>query len=167
MRLKSLLISTIILCSLIIGVHADTAPITPNYNFDTMLEEFRPQRGGTVEITLFKKLQFEAELNELPSPRKSEYLKNLLAQFSGNPHLKASMGMMMKSAKGKLWNVYVLDELAPQINEQLKVGDQLTLQAYHAYNSDYGPGLLVYAFERHAAPDFWQQAKTWVSSLYE
>jgi hypothetical protein len=171
MNIYKYLVVILLLSSLINTAHAELPEAIPQYNFDTMLEEFRPSRKGTVEITLFKKLQFNAEISELPEPRKSTYLKNLLAQFSGNPNLKASMGMMAKSAKGKQWNVYVLDELVPQINALLHLGDQVSLQAYHAYNSDYGPGLLVYAFERLDPPGFWQhasqQAKTWVRRFYE
>ncbi len=134
-------------------------------DFDFMLEHFRPTRKGDIEIAMFKKIQFEAEISDLPTQRKSTYLQKLLADFTADNPPSISMGMMAKSKKGKTWNLYILDELVPQANDLLRPGDKVTLYAYHAYTSDYGPGVVVHAFDRHARPTLWQKTKAWFTEI--
>ena len=149
-------------------VHANNDNLNDEHkslDFDIMLEHFRPTRKGDIEIAMFKKIQFEAEISALPTQRKSSYLKKLLANFVGDNPPSVTMGMMAKSKKGKTWNLYVLDELVPKANELLQPGDKVTLYVYHAYTSDYGPGFVVHAFDRHARPTLWRKTKAWFNEV--
>lgn len=131
-------------------------------NFDDMLEHYRPARSGTVDITLFRKIKFEAVVVELPLPRKHKYLANLLHQFGGENPPKVTMGLVLMSSGGKEWSVYIIDELVPQVNRLVRPGDKVKFYSYHAYTSDYGPGLVVSAFERHPRPSWWDKTKQWL-----
>ncbi len=131
-------------------------------DFDYMIDNFRSKKGK-VEITFFRKLYFDAEIVTLPEPRKSKYLQGLLREFGGETPPSVSELMDVRSINGTEYHLYVVDELLTQVKELLRKGDKVTFYSYHAYNSPYGPGLLVYAFDRHAKPTLLNQAKQWWS----
>jgi len=132
------------------------------YDFDDMIKTFR-SKAGKVEITLFRKLRFDAKVIELPSPRKTKYLQQLLQDFGGATPPTVSEVMDVRSANGVKYHLYVVDELVAQVNELLAAGDNVTFYSYHAYNSPYGPGLVVYAFNRHGKRTLLQQTNQWLS----
>lgn len=119
------------------------------YELDYMLDTFKSASKGKVEITLFKKVSFDADILAMPEVRKSAYMQQLLDDLVP-AKITVSEGMMVRSKQGKAYNLYVLDELLEQITNDLKVGDQVTFYGYHAYSSFYGPGLLMYAYDTKA-----------------
>jgi hypothetical protein len=119
------------------------------FDFDFMLENFKPNKKEEIDITLFRKIQFDATVLELPSPRHHRYMAKLLRQFGGENPPKVTMGLMVTSVKGESWNLYIQNNLVRQANELLQTGDKVTFYSNHAYNSVFGPGLVVHAFERH------------------
>ena len=136
-------------------------------DLDHMLQNFKPNKLGDVDITLFKKIQFKGELSQLPEPRLHGYMDKLLVQFGGPNPPKVTMGMVVISATGAQANLYIQDNLVQQANALLQVGDTVTFFTNHAYNSQHGPGLVVHAFERHARPSIsvWQRLQqTWRQS---
>ncbi len=136
------------------------------YDFDELLDTFRPSRKGGVDIPFFRKIQFDAEILELPQPRRSKYLQQLFRSFGGEKSPKVTMGIIAKSASGAEWNLYIADELVPAARELLVLGDKVTFYTYHAYTSDFGPGLVVHAFDRHARPNAWIKAKGWLAGIF-
>ena len=133
-------------------------------DLDHMLQTFKPNKLGDVDITLFKKIQFKGELSQLPEPRLHGYMDKLLVKLGGPNPPKVTMGMVATSATGAQANLYIQDNLVPQANALLQVGDTVTFFTNHAYNSQHGPGLVVHAFERHPRPSLnvWQRLQqTW------
>lgn len=132
------------------------------YQFDEMIENFR-SKEGRVEITMFNKLQFDAEIVALPQSAKTQYIQRLLRDFGGSNPPAVTHGMRVKPANGAEYQLYVLDELVPGMQEMLAPGDHVVLNSYHAYNSPYGPGLLVYAYKRQPQPTLIEKAQQWWS----
>lgn len=135
------------------------------YDLDLMLETFKPSRKGDVNITLFRKLMFEADMVDMPYKRKTGYVKKLFNDFANLNEIALEYGMTVQSKKGAAVTLYVLDELVSHIDTQLQAGDQVTFYAYHAYNSDYGPGLVVHAFQQSVPPSVWQRLKQWFEKV--
>ncbi len=117
-------------------------------DLDVILNEFKASRKNSVEITMFKQLAFDAELIALPEPRRHAYLTRTFNRFAPESNIKSTLGLEVKSKQGKVINLYLIDELAQGIKQHLKPGDKISLEAYHVYNSEVGPGLLVYQWKK-------------------
>ncbi len=137
-----------------------TKPQVEQQNLDEMITHFR-SKEKRIEITLFRPMAFTAQLVSLPEKKKTDYLQGLLHDFVSTNPPSVTHGMRVRSEQGKEYQLYVADELVPTMQDQLKQGDQLQLQAYHAYNSPNGPALLVYQFERLVKPGVVDQLKAW------
>lgn len=142
----------------------DDSAYTP-YALDQLLDEFKASRPGEVEITLFKPLRFDAEVVALPTPKQTAYVQRLIRDFSQGEPATVTHGMRVRSAEGRDYSLYVMDELVPQANELMIPGDQATFYVYHAYNAQNGPGLILKSFLRHPRPTLWDKASAWLQSL--
>jgi hypothetical protein len=115
-----------------------------------LITQYRPRLQGSVDIVLFRKLSFTGDVMALPQRRKSGYVNRLINNFSkGESLAPVAQGIELMSSEGASLNVYVVEALVPMIQQNLVVGDRVSVSAYHAYTSDYGPGLIMYAYERH------------------
>ncbi len=134
------------------------------YDVDIMIDEFKATLEGTVELVLFRPLGFTATLNEMPYSRKHGYLKRAIENFASESSIVATKGITVASATGRTLPVYIIDELAEGMEKHLSLNDEVIFEAYHVYNSKFGPGLLVYSWEKKTEPSIWQQ---WWATITE
>ncbi|OUS02454.1 hypothetical protein A9Q81_08715 [Gammaproteobacteria bacterium 42_54_T18] len=134
------------------------------YDVDIMIDEFKASMEGTVELVLFRPVGFTATLNEMPYSRKHSYLKRAIENFASESSIVATKGITVASATGRTLPVYIIDELAEGMEKHLSLNDEVIFEAYHVYNSKFGPGLLVYSWQKKTAPSMWQQ---WWATISE
>jgi len=134
------------------------------YDVDIMMDEFKASMEGTVELVLFRPLGFTATLNEMPYSRKHSYLKRAIENFASESTIVATKGITVASATGRTLPVYIIDELAEGMEKHLSLNDEVIFEAYHVYNSKFGPGLLVYRWEKKPVPSMWEQ---WWATISE
>jgi len=156
---RSLLVSFLI--SIVFSTHLIAAEIDkdeiPFYELDQMLIEFKATREGTVELSLFRKIKFEGKVVELPYARKHGYLDKVIRDIAPKSTVVSTKGITIASKQDKSLSVYIIDELADGINTHLSIGDDVVFEAYHVYNSPYGPGLLIYSWDKKFEPNWFQQ----------
>jgi len=129
----------------------------PFYELDQMLIEFKATREGTVELSLFRKIKFEGKVVELPYQRKHAYLDQVIRDIAPKSNVVSTQGLTLASKQQKTLSVYIIDELAGGMNEHLSIGDDVVFESYHVYNSPYGPGLLIYSWEKKVEPNWFQR----------
>ena len=138
------------------AIKSGVSPVIAVVDLHELITQYRPRVAGSVEIALFRKLIFSGDVIAMPERRKSAYVNRLVNNFSKEEALAPlAHGIELLSSEGGRINVYVTEELVPMIQQDLMVGDQISVSAYHAYTSDYGPGLIMYAYERHS-PVAWK-----------
>ncbi|MDD5328495.1 MAG: hypothetical protein PHX38_00690 [Sulfuricella sp.] len=91
-------------------------------------------------------VKFRAVLSDLPKQQKADYLKAALAamQFSSPPQVRHRIGLDYGSEKALA--AYIEESAAERMAKTLKPGDSRTFYAYHVYNNNRGPALLVVSF---------------------
>lgn len=129
----------------------------PFYELDQMLVEFKATREGTVELSLFRKIKFEGQVIELPYERQHGYLDKVIRDIAPKSTVVSTKGITIVSKHDKSLSVYIIDELADGMNEHLNIGDDVAFEAFHVYNSPYGPGLLIYSWEKKVEPNWFQR----------
>ena len=127
--------------------NSDAPSEIAHHDLDTLIDHFKSSKKGDVEIAMFRKLSFSGTVEELPFARQHNYLSRTLARFAPQSKIVATQGIRLASTSGQSLAVYIIDELAVGMNTQLQVGDTVDFNAYHAYSSFYGPGLLVYSWQ--------------------
>ena len=119
-----------------------------NRDLDWMIEHGKPREQGTVQLTLFKPIQIRAVLKSLPAARKTVYLQSVMRDFGISPLPKVDQGIDVTSHLGKPLNLYIEENAAARVANQLTLNEELTFLGYHVYNSDHGPGILISGFIR-------------------
>ena len=137
---------------------------TEIFDVDIMIDEFKASMEDTVELVLFRPVGFTATLSEMPYSRKHSYLKRAIENFASESSIVATKGITVASATGRKLPVYIIDELAEGMEKHLSLNDEVIFEAYHVYNSKFGPGLLVYSWQKKPAPSMWQQ---WWATISE
>jgi len=153
--LVSFLIS-IVFSTHLMASETDSSEI-PFYELDQMLIKFKATREGTVELSLFRKIKFEGKVIELPYERQHGYLDKVIRDIAPKSTVASTQGLTLASKQKKILSVYIIDELADGMNEHLNIGDDVAFEAYHVYNSPYGPGLLIYSWEKKVEPNWFQR----------
>ena len=131
--------------------NSDAPSEIAHHDLDTLIDHFKSSKKGDVEIAMFRKLSFSGTVEELPFARQHNYLSRTIARIAPQSKIVATQGIRLASATGQSLVVYIIDELAVGMNTQLQVGDRVDFNAYHAYSSFYGPGLLVYSWQAQQA----------------
>lgn len=148
------------------AIKSGASPSVAEVDLHELITQYRPQVAGSVDIVLFRKLSFSGDVIAMPERRKSAYVNRLVNNFSkGEALAPLAHGIELLSSEGGRINVYVTEELVPMIQQDLMVGDQISVSAYHAYTSDYGPGLIVYAYERHSPPAWKARFMRWIDKF--
>lgn len=137
-----------------------------NYDLDVMLNEFVASMENSAELVFFLPVSFTATYEEAPYPRKHAYLKRTIERFAADSKVVSTQGITVAAKSGKTLSLYIIDELAPGMSEHLEAGDEVKFEAYHVYNSNVGPGLLVYSWEQNSPPSAWRQMLTRVSNEF-
>lgn len=150
-----------------VGAVEPAAKTTIDYfDVDIMIDEFKATLQDTVELVLFRPIGFTATIKELPYSRKHSYLKRAIQRFASESPIVATKGITVASSTGRTLPVYIIDELADGMNEHLKLDDSVIFEAYHVYNSRFGPGLLVYSWEKQSEPNRFTQWWNKVTDLF-
>ena len=72
---------------------------------------------------------------------------DVLNNWHVDPMPEITQGMAVLSPQGHALNVYMEKSVADRAAQTLVPENKVTLYGYHAYNSKYGPGILVSDFE--------------------
>lgn len=137
-----------------------------HYDLDVMLNEFVASMENSAELVFFLPVSFTATYKEAPYPRKHAYLKRTIEHFAAESKVVSTQGITVAAKSGKTVSLYIIDELASGMSEHLEAGDEVKFEAYHVYNSNVGPGLLVYSWEQSNSPGLWSQMLTQVSNKF-
>lgn len=130
---------------------------------DSLINDFKSTRENSVEMAMFRKLRFDGVIKEMPFPRQHDYLTQTIARFAPESNVVATLGLTIHSESEQELVLYMIDELKAGMEQHLKVGDKVKFEAYHAYNSDFGPGLVVYSWEKVTEPS---ALATWFDGLF-
>lgn len=91
-------------------------------------------------------VKFQARLAAMPAPQKSEYLMMALSMMKVPSPPKVSQRIGIDFGGDKALAAYIDDTLAERLGKQAKLGQSLTFYAFHVYNNNRGPALLVTSF---------------------
>lgn len=91
-------------------------------------------------------VKFQATLAVLPAPQKAEYLMSALAMMKVSDPPKVSQRIGLDFGGEKALAAYIDDAAAARLATTAKVGQKLTFYAFHVYNSNRGPALLITSF---------------------
>jgi murein DD-endopeptidase MepM/ murein hydrolase activator NlpD len=110
----------------------------------------KPPLGKGVDVFPVQSYRFEVTLAAQATPCANNFLKWAMAT-SGIPKefiekAPISRCIQVKSAKGKLFTMYVQDVLTEHLAKEVPEGEKLTLYAALIYFDQKGPGILVNEF---------------------
>lgn len=91
-------------------------------------------------------VQFKARLFALPSPQKAEYLNMALSMMKVSSPPKVSQRIGVDYGGEKPLAAYIEEGAAARLAASAKVGQALTFYAFHVYNGNRGPALVVTEF---------------------
>jgi peptidase M23-like protein len=111
----------------------------------------KPPAGLGVDVFPVRSLRFEVTLAAQAAPCPTKFLKWAMAT-SGIPKefietVSISRCIQVKSAKGRLFTMYVQDALTEHLEKEVSKGGKLTLYAALIYFDQKGPGILVNEFK--------------------
>lgn len=91
-------------------------------------------------------ISFRARLSAMPSPQKAEYLMSAMAMMKvpSPPKVNQRIGLDYGGEKGLA--AYIDDAVVERLNKSAKIGQSLTFYAFHVYNNNRGPALLITSF---------------------
>lgn len=92
-------------------------------------------------------ITFRARLSAMPSPQKSEYLMSAMAMMKvpSPPKVSQRIGIDYGGEKGLA--AYIDDAVVERLNKNARIGQMLTFYAFHVYNNNRGPALLITSFQ--------------------
>jgi murein DD-endopeptidase MepM/ murein hydrolase activator NlpD len=132
------------------------------------ISDRKPPLGMGVDVYPVQRYRFEVTLAEQAKPCATKFLKWAMAT-SGIPKefvekVPVSRCIQVKSAKGKLFRMFVQDVLTDHLEKEVPVEGKLTLYAAVVYFDQKGPGILVNEFtapqdcgcgkQLHSGPDY-------------
>lgn len=91
-------------------------------------------------------VKFQATLSAMPAPQKAEYLMSALAMMKVSDPPKVSQRIGLDFGGEKALAAYIDDTVAARLTTAAKVGQMLTFYAFHVYNNNRGPALLITSF---------------------
>lgn len=91
-------------------------------------------------------IKFKARLLALPTPQKTEYLGMALSMMKVSSPPKVSQRIGLDYGGEKPLAAYIEEGAATRLVANAKVGQALTFYAFHVYNANSGPALVVTAF---------------------
>jgi hypothetical protein len=91
-------------------------------------------------------IKFKARLFALPSPQKAEYLSMALSMMKVSSPPKVSQRIGIDYGGEKPLATYIEEGAATRLAANAKIGQALTFYAFHVYNGNSGPALVVTAF---------------------
>lgn len=115
-------------------------------NLKELVAKSRTEIPGQRIIFAPSPVRFQAVLAALPAPQKAEYLMTALAMMKVSDPPKVSQRIGLDFGGEKILAAYIDDAVASRLVASAKVGQMLTFYAFHVYNNNRGPALLVTSF---------------------
>lgn len=91
-------------------------------------------------------VKFQAKLSAMPAPQKAEYLMSALAMMKVSDPPQVSQRIGLDFGGEKALAAYIDDTVAARLTAAAKVGQMLNFYAFHVYNNNRGPALLITSF---------------------
>lgn len=91
-------------------------------------------------------VRFQATLQRMPEPQKSDYLKQVMGMMGVTSVGEVSQRIVLDYGGEKPLAAYVEDSAAKRIAQELKPGNTQEFYAFHVYNNRYGPALVIVSF---------------------
>lgn len=127
-----------------------STPETPTTYKDVNLKELvansRTDIPGQRIIFAPSPVKFQATLSAMPAPQKAEYLMSALSMMKVSDPPKVSQRIGLDFGGDKALAAYIDDNVATRLASAAKVGQKLTFYAFHVYNNNRGPALLITSF---------------------
>ncbi len=98
---------------------------------------------GQKIIKMAAPVRFTASLKQGPEEKSMTYIYTALEMAGVSPLPNVSHQMFVESAKGRIISVYVENQVAARIANELAAGQTAEFAAYHVYSYSRGPALLV------------------------
>ncbi len=114
---------------------------------DSFIEGSKTDQPGRKAIMMARPVSFEAVMKRLPEKREVSYIYTAL-ELSGVTNMPTvNHRMFLESDQGRILPVYIDVNGVKKVQAGLKEGQRAKFLAYHAYNYNKGPALLVVDFE--------------------
>lgn len=125
---------------------ADATASYKDVDLRSLVEKSKTEIPGQRIIFAPSPVRFRAKLSAMPAPQKSDYLMAALAMMkvSAPPKVSQRIGLDYGGDKGLA--AYIDDALVDKLKQDAKPGQMLTFYAFHVYNNNRGPALLVTSF---------------------
>lgn len=91
-------------------------------------------------------IKFQATLSAMPAPQKADYLMTALSMMKVSNPPKVSQRIGLDFGGDKALAAYIDDSIAARLVSSAKIGQTLTFYAFHIYNNNRGPALLITSF---------------------
>jgi hypothetical protein len=141
-----------------LSVAADVSPEPPKasvqenpttykaVNLRELVTKSRTEIPGQRIIFAPSPVKFQATLSAMPAPQKAEYLMAALSMMKVSDPPKVSQRIGLDFGGDKALAAYIDDTVAARLVSTAKIGQTLTFYAFHVYNNNRGPALLITSF---------------------
>lgn len=125
---------------------ANTAGAYKEISLKDLVDKSKTEIPGQRIIFAPVPVTFRARLSSMPSPQKADYLMAAMAMMKvpSPPRVSQRIGIDYGGEKGLA--AYIDDAVVERLNREAKVGQTLTFYAFHVYNNNRGPALLITSF---------------------
>lgn len=126
---------------------ADTTSSYKEVSLKDLVDKSRTEIPGQRIIFAPSAVTFRARLSAMPSPQKADYLMSAMAMMkvSSPPKVSQRIGIDYGGEKGLA--AYIDDAVVERLAKTAKVGQTLTFYAFHVYNNNRGPALVITSFQ--------------------
>jgi hypothetical protein len=130
---------------------AATRPANPETAYKAvdlkdLIPRARTQIPGQRAIFAPTPVKFTARLSALPTPQKTEYLTMALSMMKVSSPPKVSHSIGLDYGGEKALAAYIEEGAAARLATKAKLGQTLSFYAFHVYNNNRGPALVVTEF---------------------
>lgn len=115
-------------------------------NLKELVTKSRTEIPGQRIIFAPSPVKFQATLAAMPAPQKADYLMSALSMMKVSDPPKVSQRIGLDFGGDKALAAYIDDTVAARLATTAKIGQKLTFYAFHVYNNNRGPALLITSF---------------------
>lgn len=115
-------------------------------NLKELVTKSRTEIPGQRIIFAPSPVKFQATLSAMPAPQKADYLMTALSMMKVSDPPKVSQRIGLDFGGDKALAAYIDDSVASRLATSAKIGQSLTFYAFHVYNNNRGPALLITSF---------------------
>ncbi|WP_295008052.1 hypothetical protein [uncultured Dechloromonas sp.] len=124
----------------------ENPPAYKEVNLKELVSKSRTDIPGQRIIFAPSPVKFQAALAAMPAPQKAEYLMSALSMMKVSAPPKVSQRIGLDFGGDKALAAYIDDTAAARLAATAKLGQTLTFYAFHVYNNNRGPALLITSF---------------------